>query len=115
MSSSELRDVASGLHFVATQSKNRDLAKDAVDQLLTLRRTIVERERSSTADLVGLIDKYVVEGRKKVGFHAYEASEVFEDPTGVSKTCWAFVAYFLFMISLASYITLVNKSIGRAH
>ena len=113
MSSSELRDVANGLFYVATQSKNRTLAKDAVEQLLTLRRTVTER--ASTEDLVGLIDKYVDEGRKKIGFHAYEAAEVFDDPSGVSKTCWAFAVYIMFMIAIASYISLVNKSLGRVN
>lgn len=115
MNSSEFRDVASGLYYVATQSKNRELAKDAIAQLQTLRESVKESKRASTDDLVELIDTYVDEGRKKVGFHAYDAAEVFNDPSDVSKTCWAFVAYAVFMIAIASYISVVNKSLRNAN
>lgn len=115
MSTSDLRDVATGLHYVATQSKNRDLAKSAVKKLVELRQSLSERQRPSTSDLVGLIDNYINEGNKKVGFHAYDAAEVFEDPSDISKTCLSVAAYILFLIAIASYVSLVNKSLGRVN
>lgn len=114
MSTSELRDVAAGLYYVARQSKNRNLAENALEKLRALRESLKERQRPSSSDLVGQIDKYIAESQVKVGFHAYDAAEVFNDPSGVSSTCWTFAAYSLFMIGIASYISLVNKSTNGA-
>jgi hypothetical protein len=115
MSTSELRDVAAGLYYVARQSKNRALAENALGELRVLRESVKQRQRPSSTDLVGLIDKYIEESQEKKGFHAYEVAEIFEDTSDISNTCWAVVVFAMFMIGIASYISLINKSIQGAH
>ena len=107
MNASELRDLAAGLSYVATQSKNRDLAKQAIDQLRDLRQT------ANTTELVSLLDSYIVEGEQKIGFRASDAIEVFEDSTAdISKTVKVFALYFMFLVAIAMYLSLVNNSLN---
>jgi hypothetical protein len=106
MNATELRDLAAGLSYVATQSKNRDLAKQAIEQLRTL------RQKASSAELTELLDSYIADGEQKVGFRASDAVEIFEDSSAdISKTIKVFVAYLVFVLAIAMYISLINNSL----
>lgn len=115
MNAAEVRDLANGLYYVAKQSKNRDLALDAVDQLKTLRDS-AEQKFSGARDLLSTLESYIEESEFSLGFHAYDAERIFSDPAPIFHVLKAFLAYFVFVLVISIYVSYVNnslKSLGK--
>ena len=115
MNAAEVRDLANGLYYVAKQSKNRDLALDAVDQLKTLRDS-AEQKFSSARDLLSTLESYIEESQFSLGFHAYDAERIFSDPAPIFHVLKAFLAYFVFVLVISIYVSYINnslKSLGK--
>ena len=110
MNAAETRDLANGLYYVAKQSKNRDLALDAVDQLKTLRDS-AEQKFSGARDLLSTLESYIEESEFNLGFHAYDAERVFSDPEPIFHVLKSFLAYCLFVLIISIYVSYVNNSL----
>lgn len=108
MSLTDIRSAAIGLDYVIRQTKNRELAKESIDGLKHLRNQLLENQKANKEDLVQLIDEFIENAQMKVGFHAYDASEIFEEAPDTTQVINAFLIYFAFLLCVSAYVFAVG-------
>jgi hypothetical protein len=106
MNSAELRDIASGLYYVARQSKNPSLAEDALRQLVSLRRKVSEMGHNTLAET---IDKYIDECGDEA--HAYDIADQLDESLSTSKICVLTMVVGLWLVMISAYVAAVNRSL----
>jgi hypothetical protein len=109
----EIMNTASGLDYIIRQSKNRDLAKNALGKLVSLRQQVVE---ANTRDsLVERIDSYIENGIDKIGFSAIDASDIFEQTPTSLGILLTFLAYLVFVLAISVYVSTVQKTLNSTN
>jgi hypothetical protein len=107
----ELRNAAHGLAWLIRQSKNTNLAKEAVNQLKDIRMSALTSSRPSSQNLVELIDEYIDEANEYNGFHAYQVADVMDDPSNMNRPITGILLFLFVLFILSFYISIVNSTI----
>ena len=97
MNPTEVRDIAAGLDYVIRQTKNRELAKDALNGLYELHNSV-----KHVPKLDDLIANYIEYAEAKIGVKPSEATELLEMNYNMNVAIYAFLAYFVFLL-IAAY------------
>ena len=106
ISLSEFRNLVNGHHYVIRQSSNRDLIRDSIEELKYLKYQANSKELEET------IDTCIDEGREKIGFHAYDAAEIFDNDANMLGITGTVLIYLFLLVAFATYVSAINSSLN---
>jgi hypothetical protein len=110
---SELRNLVNGHHYVIRQSSNHDLIRDSIEELKNIKCHISGAfVKANTKELQDTIETCIDEGREKIGFHAYDAAEIFDDDSHMPGISGTILIYLFVLFVIAIYVSAINSSLN---